>query len=480
MKKIYIRPYSEVAQHLMTTTIDDNGTEVEAQITGLCAYLPVIKSDEVKAYELDHMDYDEEFEINTHFVKVDGGRKAPVHPLWIEAIEINGEIYKINHAKLGIDMYAISSINRLATTKEHTYITIPDNEAIFDDSCCSKCGSDHNIDPEYGICEKCIDSALKINNHSFKPTPNFVGAGKYHFGIELELGFKSKKEAAKLAIPFADKVYLKSDSSISAGDFRAEVVSHPHTFEALMAEDSFLNAVDNVKVDEHSNHGCHIHISRAAFDNQKHFGLFYFLMYASKPFIEHIGGRTLNGYCSFTKDGTITRKENTYYSHDRNRVVNENNTHTIEIRIFNSTNKTDQLKRYVQFLASVIEYTRNAKTKVSLKDYIKFVEKNKTTYEILAKHIAAFDATLLETAESITYKQPTVKSTTITKLSVLDLPFITMLATAGEVYKFNPSRGSDVYLQGTRLNFNAKRGKSNSYSGYSVELSEIISIEVTK
>ena len=80
-----------------------------------------------------------------------------------------------------------------------------------------------------------------------------------------------------------------------------------------MAEDSFLNAVDNVKVDEHSNHGCHIHISRTAFDSQKHFGLFYFLMYASKPFIEHIGGRTLNGYCSFTKDGTITRAEAFYH-----------------------------------------------------------------------------------------------------------------------------------------------------------------------
>ena len=150
-----------------------------------------------------------------------------------------------------------------------------------------------------------------------------------------------------------DVLYLKQDSSISGGEFRAEVVSHPHSFAKLMAPDSYINTLDSLKVEHKPSNGCHIHISRKAFKDRKHFTIFYFLLHNSRELLEFVGGRTLNNYCEFSPTGEVHTKENiTDSGQARGKALNESSNFCSSATRFENSNLYCALVSFIKCFSS--------------------------------------------------------------------------------------------------------------------------------
>ena len=407
---------------------------------------------------------------------ISGDKLVPVHESWIEfVIDEAGEKHIINHSK----PWLTSTLIKLNT--KHKFLNIDTLEIIFNDACCSFCGAALETTTEFGICETCENELLKVHSYSYKPEPKFHGnspVGKF-YGIELEYGFQTEKNALKVMAPHSHSLYLKDDRSIKGGKFQAELVSHPHTFEELMQPTSFIHTVANCKVQDHEANGCHIHISRSSFKDQKHYALFYFLTYSSQDFLEFIGGRQLNSYCRYNPIGKIFNKENTPNSADRATVINERNTNTIEVRIFKSTNKTAEIKKYIQFIDSLIEYTRQAKKSVSLGKYFKYIKANQSTYDVLAKALDEYKGSL---ANPVVYRAPIIKDLKVSNLALIDFPNITAVMTSAGTIKVD-LESTDVFIRnGSTLEFSGipEEDSNGSRRSYSINLNEIRGIRVVK
>jgi len=473
MTQIKLKPLAQVESTLYD--VYDVQDETTYKGTGFCIYYGDYLGRENRVFDLKKIERDDAY--NTYFIYVttDGANNIPVSEEWIDSILVDNIEYKITNN----DWF---TTHRIRTNVAHTFISLPDFTVTFDDSCCTICGSYEHVDPTHKICSKCIDKALEVHSYNYKPTPTFFGEGKKHYGIELEFGFTSKKQAAKIVVPNSTKVYLKQDSSIRGGTFKAELVSHPHTFEELMAPTSYLNALDSATVEKNENNGCHIHISRTAFDSQKHFGLFYFLMYSSKQLLELVGGRKLNNYCAFSYSGHVATKENLPSpTTERGRVINEQNEKTIEVRIFDSINNASRVKSYVQFLDSIIEYTRDAKVTVSITKYLAYVAANQDKYSELYAIIKDFKS---PDKGTVVYKKPTIKTTTISKLPLSDLSLIISITTFNnEVYKLDTNRPIDI-LKGSHVQYYGRRHLSNGdisgNSSFTIPLADITSVEIAK
>lgn len=408
---------------------------------------------------------------------ISGNLLVPIHESWIEhIIDDQGNIHHINHSK----PWLTSTLIKLSTP--YYFLNIDTIELIFNDNCCSSCGAPLEESTEFGICSACEEEITNVKNYSYKPEPIFFGTSTVNkfYGIELEYGFRSRKDALKVVAPHSSALYLKSDSSIRGGDFQAELVSHPHTFEQLMAPSSFIHTVANAAVQDHEANGCHVHISRSSFTDQKHYALFYFLVYASKEFLEFVGGRALNSYCQYLPTGKIFTKENIPTSADRAVVINERNTSTVEIRIFKSTNKTADLKRYIQFIDSAIEYTRQAKKQVSLTNYFKYIKANVDRYDMLSTSIANYKGSV---AYPIMYRAPIIKDIKASSLTLTDLSNITTVRTSNEAVRVDFTSSNLVLRNGSRLEFNGfdeSDSQSNNMRSYAINLADITTLRVVR
>lgn len=407
---------------------------------------------------------------------VAGSLLAPIHESWIEnIIDDNGTVHTIEHSK----PWLTSTLIKLST--QYYFLNIDTLELIFNDQCCTSCGAPLETTTEFGICSSCEEEITNVKNYSYKPDPVFFGtsAVNKYYGIELEYGFRSRKEALKVVAPHSSALYLKSDSSIRGGEFQAELVSHPHTFEQLMDPSSFIHTVAKAAVQDREENGCHIHISRSSFTDQKHYALFYFLVYASKEFLEFVGGRTLNTYCKYQPLGKIYTKENTPNPADRAVVINECNPNTVEIRIFKSTNNTAEIKRFVQFIDSAIEYTRQAKKQVSLTNYFKYIKSHVTKYDMLMASIANYKGSV---ADPIVYRAPIIKDIKANSLTLTDLANITAVRTANESIRVDLTTTSLTLRSGTRLEFNgvSEADTHSNVRSYAVDLADITTLRVVR
>ena len=91
------------------------------------------------------------------------------------------------------------------------------------------------------LCTDCIEAITKRNNYSYKPEYKYIGEqlkadadNNVWFGLEVEISTDRNKLASFMA-EHQDTVYLKDDSSIQGRGYKVEVVSHPHSFNALMS-----------------------------------------------------------------------------------------------------------------------------------------------------------------------------------------------------------------------------------------------------
>lgn len=259
----------------------------------------------------------------------------------------------------------------ISTLASSSYHIVKDVES--DD--CPECGSSMPT-PMHGLCPTCFTKKhYHINSYSHKPTADFVKvAGEepsHYYGMEIEVSVDDKLAWAKYHAEQQDKVYFKSDSTIPSGsEGSLELVTHPHSFKALMSDESFVNNMPATS----NGAGCHVHISRTAFENDTHFSLWYFLMLKSNKLLNTVARREETGYCKRTAYGEISTKDNNKKSgQDRAVAINERLDHTVEVRIFNWSTDPKILRSYVQFIDSMIEYTRNKSRTATVTAWKKFI-----------------------------------------------------------------------------------------------------------
>ena len=107
--------------------------------------------------------------------------------------------------------------------------------------------------------------------------------------------------------------------------------------------------------------GTHVHVSRTAFKGDSHLARFATFMVHNPDFVWKVSGREeLDQWCRVTKldkgqmSRSVKRKQG-----DRYRAVNLNNHATVEVRMFAGSNDYDEVLGYVEFVAALVEYTRD-------------------------------------------------------------------------------------------------------------------------
>ncbi|MCK4500292.1 hypothetical protein KAU11_07330 [Candidatus Babeliales bacterium] len=287
------------------------------------------------------------------------------------------------------------------------------------------------------ICDNClIETYGKKNRYSYKPTPNFIGTQlkgdadtPTHYGIELEYGLNGQIDMAKLVFSHREEVYIKDDGSIQGGDFHAELVSHPHTFKALM-DDCFIDKLPTLSaVENREANGCHIHISRTAFTDDKHYAKWYFLIHEMKTINEFVGGRELTRYCSFTPTGHIIDKGNgASTAADKSVMINERNEHTIEARFFSSTNSPDEVRSFIQYLESLIKYTKYSDDTVTVEGWRAYTKKYHKKFKNLNDKLDNYGGSF---NGGVTYREPVVATRQILGVYAHELKKVTAIQLRG-------------------------------------------------
>lgn len=268
---------------------------------------------------------------------------------------------------------------------------------------CPTCGSRVEALYKEGKCTTCFTSEYtRLNGYSFKPTPIFKGEqlksdknNPVWYGIELEHSIDKPVTMADFIHKYGDSVYLKNDSSIMGSNLSCEMVSHPHSFQELMKEDSWVNSLNTLKTisdtRQFDTNGCHIHISNTAFIDDANYSKWYFFVYSlANGILQKIGQRELTSYCKNIKYDTLLSKtivKSDISNLDRGVVINEKNKHTKEVRVFSTTTEPKTLKRYIQFLESTLKYSKYAKKTLNYDDYFNYVMKYAEKYRELLECI---------------------------------------------------------------------------------------------
>jgi len=305
---------------------------------------------------------------------------------------------------------------------------------------CNTCGgiTTLKLDEDTIMCKTCQEELTTNNGYSYRPKYNFLGtqipADKdtpVWYGLEVEVS-TDRGELAKFMYKHKKSVFLKSDSSICGRGYQTEIVSHPHSFSELMKKGSWLEGMSNVPAEERKENGCHIHISRSAFKDDKHYSLFYFLMHKMEDVSTIVGGRALTDYCQLLPSGKIHSKKNGSTSgRGRSLYLNEQNSDTIEARFFKGTNKTANLKAYVQYLESIIKYTGYHSKAVSTNGWFAYMTKKPKKYEELITVLAGVSVE----RSSVTFREPIRTTVTLRALNILRLKDVVAITTKeGRIY----------------------------------------------
>lgn len=214
-----------------------------------------------------------------------------------------------------------------------------------------------------------------IHDYSYRPIPQFFGAGKYHLGFELEVEAKdsSRRHGASIATDsLGSRAYLKSDGSLNDG---FEIVTHPHTLEKYQHdfEWSTLKALrrEGFRSWDTSTCGLHVHISRTAFGDsegdyshqilsrQSHELRFMKLIYDNQRQVERIAGRSENHYAQFSDKGKLVAKvKHGNQTDGRYSAVNTENDDTLEVRVFRGSLRKERVLSALEFVTACTEYTR--------------------------------------------------------------------------------------------------------------------------
>lgn len=364
------------------------------------------------------------------------------------------------------------------------YIT-KDLEEVYSEEelpVCSECGELLDVEGS-PICSKCLEKHTKLNSYSYKPEYKFIGTQRkadkdnnIWYGLEVENSY-NKQQLGLFVYKNKESVYLKSDSSIRGTKYNAEVVTMPHSFDELMKEDGLLDSINKIDTEEdREENGCHIHISRTAWKNTRHYQLWYYLFHKNKELVEHIAGRKETAYCKHKlSDTKIHKKKFNKNDRERSLAINEANDATIEVRVFQGTTDSIKLKTYVQFLDSLLKYTKYYTKKVSLEKWYEYVVKYKSKYSELLYVLEQYSSPI---EGSIEYKEPKIREvSSIRELTTEDISNICLAVYKGKEYSIR-SIHSVFYEEDGKMGLSGYMSNGNSFTMYEKDISKILVEEV--
>ncbi len=256
-------------------------------------------------------------------------------------------------------------------------------ESYYCDGCyndthmsCDDCNNDFLRDElrEINGCDYCADCASShsggtIHGYSYKPVPVFYGErGDEYYGLELEIdkGNDTHRAAAKVGETLGGVAYCKDDSSLADG---VEIVTHPMTYEHFMS--AVYPQLGGLFADlrrggfrSHDTDTCgfHVHVSRLAFGadrNAQQHGVARFLWMWERfyPEVLRLSRRTVDRMERWAARYGLEpheRTEDLYFKAAgdscRYHMVNLENTHTVEVRCFRGTLKSETLAASVQLV----------------------------------------------------------------------------------------------------------------------------------
>lgn len=326
---------------------------------------------------------------------------------------------------------------------------------VIEAKLCNYCGRQKILHLDTGYCKECFyEKYIECNNYSYKPTPVFKGKQQSSdkdnpvwYGIELEYSISN---ADKLGLfnynhnKVDTKFYLKSDRSIARPDgctTTAEMVTHPHSFTELMGC-KWLNDLESIpsidNEETRSRNGCHVHISRTAFINHKHYAKWYFFLYSlTDNVLNKIGRRECTDYCKNLKNGNILTKENKDNYELRDVVINERNTDTVEVRVFSSTNKPKELKQYIQLLESTIKYAKYAQKSLTYDSWFVYINKYSSKYAELLEELQQIPSEIRAKVKKTLVPTKEVIVNSIEEVPYKYIPHITKVVIDNETFEIS-------------------------------------------
>lgn len=350
-----------------------------------------------------------------------------IHPSWIDTI--NGEKAIIS------TVYQTNNLVKLSE-KEVLNIASKTVSNLADLDVCIECGSVRDIDG-MDICSFCLDEGyFDVLRYSHTPEYRFHGEqkGKLEsehptwYGIELEYGLPRKRDMAKIVYNSegvkGDKaLYLKSDSTIRGGEYTAELVTHPMSFDYLM-KTNWIDELPTLEAeDQPGQNGCHIHVNRDAFKSDKAFNKFKFLILDNPKVAEAVGGRTACKFAPFSNDKDPRNSTKDKITGPKYSAINQTHKDTIECRFMDSTSNPTTLRRYIQFIDSMIKYCSYHSNTASFENYAKYVAKYNNKYSIINDFVK--ENTKLFTKGKVTIKPTVRKVTTLENFKIGDLATVT-------------------------------------------------------
>jgi len=297
-----------------------------------------------------------------------------------------------------------------------------DNRYTYCDNC------DEYINDGYGDHQDSCFESGQIHSYDYRPVPIFlhkqedydnasicqhVSNGvvrKYrqiaYMGFELEVEYKNQG-----LLGFGDGVasadienvtYLKSDGSLNHG---FEMVTHPMTL-AWAMEHFPWERIEHLNDGSFSGWdadtaGLHIHVSRDGFFSYGHQARFIHLITRNQHLFESLAGRSSARWARFDTSNlrNISRKLRHLDSSERYLAVNIQNRNTLEVRIFQSSLKTERIKMCLQLVDASVKYTENlacddiiAGKAFDSKSFIAWVA-TRPEYEILNSYLDTFSST---------------------------------------------------------------------------------------
>lgn len=233
---------------------------------------------------------------------------------------------------------------------------------------CSVCG--YRFDPyeDDETCDECLAerSSRMVHDYSYRPRPNFLKLpddpdNGLYFGFELEVGTDEPGELAERLYHShgaeESVLYCKHDGSVDG----VEIVSHPMTHGYFSERFPFAMFTDRqLSVDEVQpiGHGLHVHVSRSGFKSQAHVMRWLLLIYKNSAEIERLARRKSAEWAGFTDGHRCGRKAKGSRTGERYVAVNANNRDTLEVRVFRSTWKEQELRAALDFMHASVIYTR--------------------------------------------------------------------------------------------------------------------------
>lgn len=251
--------------------------------------------------------------------------------------------------------------------------------------CCRYQKGSINFDNKY--CDSCTNQAvLFVQPYSFKPSPIFLSfennmvqesedCSHLYFGVELELGscdncrhlnyfcFDTLKKTK-------NHVYMKRDGSIFG--IGCETVTHPATFDFHNNTNFWDIVMQNAqknKLKPNSSTGIHVHMNRSFFKQRDIAKMDQFIN-SFQDFFISISNRE-------SRYARYIMKAPQYWGtpDDRYRALNLTNRDTIELRIFESTNDADKMRKYIKLCDALAHFSKmidcvNENTLINFKKYL--------------------------------------------------------------------------------------------------------------